>query len=266
MSFIRAVSRALTRHGCTPGAGVRQQRLALAAAEAFAQRRFTLRHEPIMHINSGRALYRETLCSLRTNSKPLRIDRALKALEVWGASLPVNLFIMQEALAQRQVKPALGRIGINLPPNLLKNAAARQRIATLLHRYRIQGRLNHVVIELVETHPLSINKPVLNWLHALRAHGALIALDDYAAPKGFHTPTHAALDVIDIIKIDGAITAKLLAGHVPSWWQAFIIQAQAQGKIVVAEHATTVAEAKALLAYGISHVQSRHLRPTMFKR
>ncbi len=234
-----------------------------AALEALRKGQFDISHEPVIHTGAGDIVYYEALTRLHDeNGSPLSMFPTLMELQAWGLGRPFSALMLAHTL---EAARDYSHVGININPMAIGDPKTRRVIETLLNATRRNCRPpDSLTLEIVEWAPLFITDPLIHWMKKMRTLGIRMALDDFGAPESFHTFAHATRLPLDFIKIDHAVTERLLAGDPPAWFDHLMNLAHERGIDLIAEHPETPKQARLLRRHGIERVQSHSLSPAYF--
>jgi EAL domain-containing protein (putative c-di-GMP-specific phosphodiesterase class I) len=156
----------------------------------------TTHYQPIVDLRRGSVVGYEALA---------RFDAAERNPEVWfrrarelGLGAALEAAAVRSALARRAHLPANTFLTVNVGPDVLASPEVQHVLAAA-------DTLGGVVVELTEQHRIESYVDLEPSLHALRAQGALVAIDDAGA--GYAGLQHLLSLRPDFIKLDRGLVA-----------------------------------------------------------
>ncbi|MEY2533685.1 MAG: hypothetical protein QOF29_1595 [bacterium] len=187
-------------------------RLVDALAEAEARGELTLHYQPIVDLETGRAVAAEALIRWQHPERGLLLPGDFIALaEQSGLILPIGRWVIRDACRQlrawRDEDPsACGlRVAVNLSPGQLVEARLVDDVASALREHRLDPA--SLVIEITESAVMEDLEAGLARLHELAALGVGLALDDFGT--GYSSLSYLQLFPLDILKLDRSFTDQL---------------------------------------------------------
>ena len=143
-------------------------------------------------------------------------------------------------------------IAANLSARSLEDTSFPSFLADLLHHHDVDPR--RMLIELTETSAIGETEAARRFIHALRALGCSVHLDDFGS--GFSSFAQLRRLDVDAVKIDGAFIRDLRSETSNRLFVASMIDiAHGLGKRVVAEHVEDAETLEALRSLRVDLVQ-----------
>ena len=150
-------------------------------------------------------------------------------------------------------------VAINMASPCFRTAGLVERLSTLVQRHGLQPSM--LALEVTESILMEDNEHAASRLHALRALGFKLSLDDFGT--GFSSLSYVKRFPIDELKIDRSFVQDLSVGGKDLALVASIVTlGRLLGLVVVAEGVETEGQAAALMAQGCSvHQGFLYARP-----
>lgn len=231
--------------------------------QALENQRIQILGQPItnLQIDSSPAQNVEVLSAIVTETGDVIPPTSyLPALEHFGQTTAYDLYIIEHSLAlfskQRATENGWAKISINLSAQTVCNQPSLQRIKSLIAQSQVSPSC--ICFEITETAQLDSVVVATEYLHALKALGCSLALDDFGS--GHSSFEHLLSLPFDIVKIDGQFVTELVKN--PSH-QAIIRSvcelAESKEMVTVAEHVDSDSTAQLLRELGVHCGQGFHL-------
>ena len=227
---------------------------------------FRLRFQPRLDLRSRRFTGMEALVRWHHSQRGLLTSEEFFPPAEHAALLPrLTDVVLREALARSRACSELGRrltVAVSVPGTGLHEPAFADRVAALLAEFRLPP--SSLVIQIAERGTPLAERGCREALHALRATGVRLGLDDFGSGSSPLTRLHDL--PVDEIKLDPPLVTDLDTDR-----RAAIIVTSATalahglGMSVVADGIETAAVLDAVLASGCDYGQGRRIaRPLTF--
>lgn len=209
----------------------------------------TMLFQPIMDLNSQRPIGAEALA--RFDVLPIRPPNEWFADAAdAGVALHLELAAIRLAMAQADRLPEDAFLSVNVSPPTLRSPA----LTDLLQR----GAARPIVVELTEHQQIDEYQPTVDAIHALRALGVRLAVDD--AGSGFASLNHILKLQPDFIKLDLMLVTGIDNDPVRRSLAGALVRFSAEtGMTIIAEGIETAAELEILRDLGVTIGQGFHL-------
>lgn len=213
-------------------------------------------YQPILHARSGTAVGVEALA--RFPYEPATPDQWFAEAHRVGLGTQLELLAVRRALLCLPKLPAHWWLAVNVGPE----AMVTEDFAEVLSGTDAQ----RIVLELTEHSRVSDYPGLMRTLHALRATGARLAIDDTGA--GFSSLSHILKLAPDFIKLDRELVAGIDLDPVRRVLTASLVGFAANtGAEIIAEGVETRDELESLEALGVGFAQGFHFgRPVSVER
>lgn len=231
--------------------------------QAIEQRELRVHFQPVVDLRSGALREVEALVRWpHSEWGMLQPDEFLPIAEESGLILLIDRLVLEEACRQLrdwQLKYPANRnlvVSVNLSTKQLREPGMLESVTSVLDRTGLQP--GHLRIEISERAVTWDLATALDQLHALRALGIRLALDDFGSG-------HAAIAAlrrlpIDTLKVDRSLVGALGGSERDTTLvQAVISLAKILGLTVTAEGIETPEQAKQLRAFGCDFGQGAYL-------
>ena len=227
---------------------------------------FRLRFQPRLDLRSRRFTSMQALVRWHHPQRGLLTSEEFLPPAEWTALLPVLTdVVLREALARSRACGELGRrltVAVTVPGTRLHEPGLADRVAALLAEFRLPP--SSLVIQISEQGAALAERGCREALHALRATGVRLSLDDFGSG---YSPLTCLHDLpLDEIKLDPALVTDLDTDR-----RAAVIVTSAAalahglGMSVVADGVETAAVLDAVLVSGCDYAQGRRIaRPLTF--
>jgi diguanylate cyclase (GGDEF)-like protein len=227
---------------------------------------FRLRFQPRLDLRSRRFTSVEALVRWHHPQRGLLTSEEFFPSAEQTALLPrLTDVVLREALARSRACSELGRgltVAVTVPGTILHEPAFADRVAALLAEFRLPH--SSLVIQIAERGTPLAERGCREALHALRASGVRLSLDDFGS--GYSPLTRLHDLPLDEIKLDPALVTDLDTDR----RAAIIVTSAAElahglGMSVVADGVETAAVLDAVLVSGCDYGQGpRIARPLSF--
>lgn len=169
---------------------------------ALLEHRIVPALQPVVDLRSRAVWGYEVLARIRGDGEVVDAARFIREAEAYGLMEQLEAQMLQHVTALW----ASGRVGdrrlfVNLAPDLLGEPGYRRLLLETLDAH--PGLARRLVLELTERHSLPEGEAVVQFLEALKARGAQLALDDFGA--GYSSLGYFRRMPIDYVKIDGSL-------------------------------------------------------------
>jgi diguanylate cyclase (GGDEF)-like protein/PAS domain S-box-containing protein len=240
-------------------------------AQAEARGELVLHYQPIVALETGRAIGAEALIRWQHPERGLLHPGDFVALaEQSRLILPIGRWVIREACRQlrawRDEDPSAGelRVGVNLAPGQLVEARLVDDVARALRDYDLEPA--SLVLEITESAVMEDLETGLARLHELSALGVSLALDDFGT--GYSSLSYLQRFPLDILKLDRSFTDELRDDARESRLPRAIIElGQLLGLVIVAEGVEDEGQARRLRKLGCELAQGYHFaRPVAADR
>lgn len=231
--------------------------LGLRLRAALNHGEFSLHFQPLVDAVGGRVVGLESL--IRWNSSDLGDvppQRFLAVAEANGMIIPLGRWILRTALSQLREWITDGFddfiLSVNISAAQIQRPGFIDELGALLKEFDIPRQ--RLELELTETLLIDYSDRALAQMHAMRALGVRIALDDFGV--GYSSLGHLHALPIDRIKIDRSFTQAIVGdGKGAALVRAIVAMGHHLGLQVVAEGVETGAQANFLRRAGCDHLQ-----------
>lgn len=216
---------------------------------------FYLCYQPIYDVRQGQCMGVEALMRWRTASgEDVRPDVFIAQAETHGMIVPLTLHLfelIERDVAQWPLRPGF-HVGVNLAAEHLASARLVSDVSQL--RRVLQQRHIVLVLEITERSLVSDDDTARRNLEALRATGALVAIDDFGVGNCSLSYLHRF--PADYLKIDRGFVSAIesVDGEAPVL-DAIIALAARLGLQVVAEGVENDVQLRYLQARNVSYIQ-----------
>lgn len=219
---------------------------------ALNDRRICLALQPVIEAASSQVAFHEALVRLRDDSGTLvAAGMIVSGAERAGIMHLVDHRMLELAARELSIHPDM-KIAVNLSRQTLAEPGWLDGMAGILGSH--PGIADRLIVEITETAAVSDPDALAGRLHALKALGVLVALDDFGAGHtSFRQLRHWP---IDLLKIDGAFIQSLdRSGDDRFFVRTLIDLAQHLGIATVAEWVDGEAAAMLLRDWGVDYLQ-----------
>ncbi len=221
--------------------------------QAVALDAFELLYQPLVDAQSGRVAGFEALVRWLHPARG-RMSPAdfIPVAEETGLIVPLGEWILDRACADAVAWAEPLAVAVNLSPAQFKDPLLARKIAGVLARSGLApGRLE---LEITESVRLLEDKAAVEALHALRAMGVRISMDDFGA--GYSSLSYLRAFPFDKIKIDQSFVRDLGVTHgAEAIVRAVVMLADSLGMAVTAEGVETPSQLAKLKAEGCTQLQ-----------
>jgi diguanylate cyclase len=217
---------------------------------------FTLVFQPQVTLATGQVLSAEALLRWNHPTDGLRMPGSfIGAAEETGLIYAIGDWAMENAAKTLARWPMLGldhRLSVNLSPRQVARADFFPKLRAALERH--QAPLDMLEIEITETIAMECGEVVLREIAALRAQGALVAIDDFGA--GYSNLARLRQLPVDKIKLDRSLVVDIATdAEARTILQAVIGLVHGLGCTAVAEGVEDAAQMDVLRVMGCDAVQ-----------
>jgi EAL domain-containing protein (putative c-di-GMP-specific phosphodiesterase class I) len=233
--------------------------------DAIRDNRFMLASQPIIHLQSGKALIHEILVRLRDERDNIVMpDGFLPSADRFGLSADIDRWVIVNTIRQlavrRQFVPEL-RYTINLSGQTLSQPDVAELIVTELDRQKLDPAA--LIFEVTETTAIADMLSAEAFLARLKSIGCKTALDDFGS--GMSSFAYLRDLPVDIVKIDGRFVRNLGSNTVDqAMVRAMNDIAHALGKETIAEFVEGEDSLILLREIGVDYAQGFHMaRPNL---
>jgi len=169
-----------------------------------------------------------------------------------GAIHSLGAWVLEECCRLAMTLPGPRRsIGVNVSLHELRRAGYAASVQRVLERWQMPGDL--LVLEVTESVFEDDDPQIIANLHAVRALGVLVAIDDFGA--GYSSLRRIEQLPIDIIKIDGALITPIRPGRDAPILRAVATMGHSLGVRLLAEHVESQYQADLLHQLGYDLAQ-----------
>jgi len=233
--------------------------------DAIRDNRFVLASQPIIHLQSGKAVIHEILVRLRDERDNIVMpDGFLPSADRFGLSAEIDRWVIVNTIrhlaVRRQFMPEL-RYTINLSGQTLSQPDVAELIITELGCQKLDPAA--LIFEVTETTAIADMLSAEAFLARLKSIGCKTALDDFGS--GMSSFAYLRDLPVDIVKIDGRFVRNLGANPVDqAMVRAMNDIAHALGKETIAEFVESEDSLKLLHEIGVDYAQGFHMaRPNL---
>jgi diguanylate cyclase (GGDEF)-like protein/PAS domain S-box-containing protein len=233
--------------------------------DAIRDNRFMLASQPIIHLQSGKAMIHEILVRLRDERDNIVMpDGFLPSADRFGLSADIDRWVIVNTIRQlavrRQFVPEL-RYTINLSGQTLSQPDVAELIVTELDRQKLDPAA--LIFEVTETTAIADMLSAEAFLARLKSIGCKTALDDFGS--GMSSFAYLRDLPVDIVKIDGRFVRNLGSNTVDqAMVRAMNDIAHALGKETIAEFVEGEDSLILLREIGVDYAQGFHMaRPNL---
>ncbi len=239
---------------------VRRLSLESGLRRALERGQFELHYQPIVDVDTGRAVAAEALVRWRHPQRGLIAPgEFVGLLEETGLIEPVGAWILRTACCEAKAWTGVAgtcSVGVNISGRQL---VAPAFLDTVLDALRQSGlAAERLVVEVTETFLMHTIDVAVETLKALSAQGVRIAIDDFGI--GYSSLSYLKRLPIDVLKIDQSFVRDLVSDpNDASIVSATIAMAQSLNLEVIGEGVETQEQLAALRELGCREVQGYHL-------
>jgi EAL domain-containing protein (putative c-di-GMP-specific phosphodiesterase class I) len=221
------------------------------ANRRLVERVLCVEYQPMFELASGRTCAFEALARLDAGPR-LSPAGWVAAADAAGFGVAVESHVAARAFGALDVFPAHVRVSVNASPEYVCSDRLRDDLRAV--------DATRVVIELSEQSPVSDYETLARRLDALRALGAMVALDD--AGSEIYTLSRAALIRPDIIKLERSLTVAATEGGPLAPHARGVVSYGGKVDVpVIAQGIATPDELRAVKALGVLFGQGDLLGP-----
>lgn len=223
--------------------------------DALEHDTFELHGQPIVDLQTGRIVQRETLLRMRDADELVLPGAFLYTAERFGLARELDRWVIHHALQR-----LAGRPGELLTINLSGDSVTDSEIPDYLERelHASARDPQSIVIEVTETAAIANMDRARAFVTQIKDLGCKIALDDFGA--GFGSFYYLKYLPLDFLKIDGEFISHLPASRTDQILvEAIVTMAHGLGQQVIAEHVQDAATVQILRRLGVDHAQGYHL-------
>ncbi len=206
--------------------------------------------QPVIEVSSGLVAWHEALVRIKTGTgdyvSPLEY---LDLCSSTGLSRDIAFFMIERAF--EMIDQTDSPVSVNLSRSDIVDDRMRSMI--IAHTKRIIGR-GRLIVELLESEKYGSETKLAESIRELRAHGVLLAIDDFGS--GYSNLANFIDLEVDIIKIDGQLIKRAETDHKLKAFIAGTVRFCANSGIrTVAEHVDTPELAAYLKGEGVDFFQ-----------
>jgi diguanylate cyclase (GGDEF)-like protein/PAS domain S-box-containing protein len=228
--------------------------------DALSQNRLTLYSQPILDLESGKALRHELLLRMNVDSgEPLPAATFIKTAEKSGLVQELDRWVVAAALELLAEQDRAGN-PVAVHVNLSGASVTDIGVLEYIERKLDEGDADpsRLTFEITETAAIRNFETAAIFADRLTEFGCQVAIDDYGA--GFR-PFHYLKSLpFDLIKIDGDFVEELPRSDADQLTVQAIVQiARGLGKRTIAEFVQDDRTARMLRDYGVDMAQGYHL-------
>ncbi|MCW8088492.1 bifunctional diguanylate cyclase/phosphodiesterase [Sabulicella glaciei] len=226
----------------------REEEMRAGLRSALENAEFELFFQPIVSLESGDVAVFETLLRWRHPREGLiSPEEFIPLAEETGLIVPIGEWVLRSACREALKWPEHVRLAVNLSPRQLQSSDLVGTISSVLQDAGL--RPERLEVEITETALLQDDEASLAVLHAIRALGVRISLDDFGT--GFSSLSHVFRYPFDKLKIDRSFTAGLPDKmEAQALIRAIACMGRDLGIEVVAEGVETETQARSVRALG----------------
>lgn len=222
---------------------------------ALQNGRFVMHFQPVCHAQDMRVAHHEALIRMLGEDDDARLvlpGEFVPYAERSGAIRQIDRWVFAYCVETLAAHGSHRCIAANLSARSLEDTSFPSFLADLLHHHDVDPR--RMLIELTETSAIGETEAARRFIHALRALGCSVHLDDFGS--GFSSFAQLRRLDVDAVKIDGAFIRDLRSETSNRLFVASMIDiAHSLGKRVVAEHVEDAETLEALRSLRVDLVQ-----------
>ena len=232
---------------------------------AIAREELSVLYQPMIDLRSNRVLGTEALVRWRHPELGVILpDEFIPVAEENGLIVEIGEWVLHSAARQtqrwrREGYPSL-KVAVNISAEQFHNGPIADRLSILLADSGLPPEA--LEIEITESVAMKDAATAVRTLHALKAQGVEIAMDDFGT--GFSSLSYLKRLPIDILKIDRSFVQDLPEDEEDAAIVRMIAAlAQSLGLTLHAEGVETQAQRRLLLAQGCHRAQGFHVSPPL---
>jgi diguanylate cyclase (GGDEF)-like protein len=218
---------------------------------ALHERRLELAFQPVVHVRTRAPLFEEALVRIARPGTTAIGDFAAFA-ERLGLIRLIDRHVLDLALdTLRRSKRA---ISINVSADTVSDGEWKTRLAGAAAAF--PGIAERLIVEITETAMIKNLEEASDFVHALRAAGCRVAIDDFGA--GFSSFRNLRVLDVDIVKIDGTFIENLASSRDDQVFVRVLVDlAKSFGIMTIAEWVQDEATVEILDGFGVDGIQGR---------
>jgi diguanylate cyclase (GGDEF)-like protein/PAS domain S-box-containing protein len=223
--------------------------------DALDRDTFELYGQPIIDLQTGTIVQRETLLRMRDGDDLVLPGAFLGTAERFGLARELDRWVIHHALQQIAGQPE-ELLTINLSGDSVTDSDIPDYLKRELDASARDPQ--SIVIEVTETAAIANMDRARAFVTQIKDLGCKIALDDFGA--GFGSFYYLKYLPLDFLKIDGEFITHLPASKTDQILvEAIMTMAHGLGQQVIAEHVQDAATVQILRRLGVDHAQGYHL-------
>lgn len=224
--------------------------------EALDRDLFTMRFQPVVHIDTGETSHYEVLIRLRMDDGQLiGPDMFLPAAVRFGLMAEIDAWMITHSIqAQKQYRDKHDhlRLAVNLSANAFENGDLTTFVKSELDRHDV--RAQDISFEITENLAVRHLSYVEQQLQSLRELGCEVALDDFG--KGYSSLGYLQQLSFDYIKIDGSFIRNIVKNPVDRKMVRLIAEiGREAGMRTIAEYVQSGPAFSLLAELGVDYAQ-----------